>query len=156
MSWYKPFFLAELYEDDRRTICFSDHGDDDKLYPLKFSPVLSSCCAYRDDCVVSEITIYFQKQILKKLVAFVGEDARKRRVDTFKELFKRWVDYLSNAKNKQRFKAILIDLFVFLNWSDTKFVTAGSRDGFLSSRESRLRSITKAITEAITKDSVCL
>ena len=100
MDWYCPCFLAELHEDDRPTICFSDDGVKGELHCVARSIVK----AYSHPSYVGSALRFRRpdkKAFTEELIAFVSQDSKKARIDAFKKLFASWVEYLANETNKQ-------------------------------------------------------
>lgn len=122
MDWYRPCFLAELYEDDRPTICFSDDGSQCELYCLDRSVV--KAYSHPDDVDSTFcLGMRYKRASIGELVAFVNKDSKQARVEAFKKLFAGWVEYLSNETNKEKYTNAFIELLSRLNWHDIELVT---------------------------------
>lgn len=139
MDMCSPCFLAELYEDGKPTISFSDDGFKCKLHRVDRSFVKAySYPGYTGSTL--GLKKPNGKPFASDLIAFVSQDSKKARVDAFIELFKSWVEYLANETNKEKYKDVFIELLKRLNWRDIEFSTAEDCQEILK-RESTLHNI---------------
>ncbi len=134
-----PCFLAELNEDGRPTISFSDDGFKCELHCVDHSIVK----AYSEPRYTGS-TLRLRrpdgKAFKSELIAFVSQDSKKARVDALKKLFKSWVEYLANETDKEKYMNRFVELLKRLNWRDIGFSTAQDCKEILK-RESQLHNI---------------
>ena len=114
-DWYAPCFLAELHEDGRPTICFSDDGVTCELYGLDRS-IVKAYSPPRYTGNTLRLQIPGKKPFTSELITFVSQDSKKARIDAFKQLFASWVEYLSSETNKEKYTNAFIELLKRLNW----------------------------------------
>jgi hypothetical protein len=139
VGWYRPCFLAELYEDDRPTICFSDDAFTCTLHCLK--PSIVKACS-RPGYTGKDLRLRRcdQKAFKQEAVDFVTQDARDARLNSFKTLFAGWVEYLSNETNKEKYMNAFVELLKRLNWHDISLFSAKDCEKVLQ-REDTLQNI---------------
>ncbi len=134
-----PCFLAELYEDGRSTICFSDDGVKCELYCVDRSIVKAySHPSYTGSTL--RLRRPDQKAFTSELIAFVSQDSKKARIDAFKKLFASWVEYLANETDKEKYMSAFVKLLSRLNWHDITLWDAKDCEKILK-RESILHNI---------------
>jgi len=139
MDVIRPCFLAELHEDGRPTICFSDDGVKCELYCVDSSIVKAySRPGYTGSTF--RLGRPNKKPFLNESVTFVSQDSKKARVGAFKQLFASWVEYLASETNKERYTNAFIELLKRLNWHDIRLFDVNDCQKVLK-RESTLYNI---------------
>jgi hypothetical protein len=117
VDWYRPCFLAELHEDNRPTISFSDDGCKCTLYCLDRA-IVKACSHPGYAGKDLHLRRCDQKAFEQKAIDFVSQDSRNARLNSFKTLFASWVEYLSKETDKEKYKNAFIELLKRLNWHD--------------------------------------